>query len=123
MGTELTNFFLIFRDRFGKEKEGTSIVATINVISFFLTYTVLRIAMLPAVEWHMIYRLWTGLNRGDLPIEYKLCVPTIVILFGLIIGLNFFWYSFILRGAKKLAIAGNTSGIGVKGDVDTAKKS
>ena len=121
MASEITNFFLIFRDRFGKEKEGKSVIATVNVVSLFISYTVLRIVMLPITEWHLIYRLWNGYNYESPTLAWKIGLPIIIFLFAGIIILNYFWYSFIVRGAIKLATAGDTGNIGVE-DSTTKKQ-
>ena len=93
MGTEITNVILIIRDRLGKNS--TSIAALINSVCLFVFYTLLRVLMMPIVWTQMCYRLFTAPEKV---FPYAISV----ILFALIIGLNFFWYSLILKGAVNL---------------------
>lgn len=109
MGTELTNLFLTFRDRLGKTN--TSLIAKVNSALFFVSYTILRMILMPTIFIHLCIRLFRALVYGNPQLLWKICYPTAIVFFGGIVGLNFFWYSIILRGAKALFLGGGkTSG-------------
>lgn len=101
-GTELTNIFLIIRDRIGKEKEGKTVFATVNVLMFVLSYTILRMVMCPALGGQMLYNLYDGFANQSPPLTWKIGYTICSILCGGVMGLNIYWYSFILKGLKRL---------------------
>lgn len=84
----------------------------INVVIFFISYTLLRIYLFCNVIIGHMYaeRYWdiygwrgTGSNYSD---TVKWCYTLIAIFFSLIILLNFFWYSIIIKGICKLTCPG-----------------
>ena len=101
-GTELTNIFLIIRDRVGKEYEGRTVFATVNVLMFVLTYTVLRMIMCPALGGRMLYTLYDGWVNQSPPLSWKIGYTVCSVLLVGVLFLNIYWFSLIVKGFRRL---------------------
>lgn len=114
MGTEITNVILIIRDRLGKNS--TSLAANINSACLVIFYTVLRVVMMPIVWVQMLKRL---LNPGsERPLPYVISLVT----FGLIIGLNLYWYSFIVVGVRNLIVGDKPPGVDIEFEKEEGRR-
>lgn len=107
---EFSQIFLNTRNIIGRD--ATGIFPLVNNVVFFITYTLLRIYLFVNVISGHIYseRYWdvfgwrgTGTNYT---LTTKICFVAIASFFSLIILLNFFWYSIIVKGICKLLCPG-----------------
>ena len=107
---ECSQVFLNARNVVGREAEG--ILPLINNITFFISYTFLRIYLFVNIISGHIYaeRYWdvygwrgTGTNYSQ---TVQACYTLIAFFFAAIILLNFFWYTIIIKGICKLLCPG-----------------
>ena len=109
MFCELSTIFLNYRSMYTKE-ELNSTVPLINQIMFFITFTVIRIMIFPILSAMLAitaYMTWDQLDGVK-----KVTATITVVFFWIMLALNLYWYSLIIKGLRKLLIA---NGI-LKGD-------
>ena len=107
---EFSQVFLNTRNVIGRD--ATGLFPMINTVLFFISYTFLRIYLFVNVILGHMYAErywdvygWRGTGTSFSPLT-KWCYTLIATFFSLIIMLNFFWYSIILKGFCKIVAPG-----------------
>ena len=78
-------------------------VPLVNQILFFISFTVIRVLIFPILSAMLTITAYTTWDRLD-SVE-KVTATITVVFFWLMLALNFYWYSLIVKGLKKLLIA------------------
>lgn len=97
-------------------KEATGLIPLVNNLCFFVTYTIFRIVLFPwliasHIQSGKLYDLWNKNIPMDASPEqlakkttftHQVCWITLVSFFFMVLLLNLFWYSLIIRGLIKI---------------------
>jgi len=120
---EFSQIFLNIRNTIGKKSTGT--LPLINNLCFFFAYTLFRVIMFPILlgvhfQQTKYYDLWNtgkftsiiGDSREDqfTPVMSQIGWILTLIFFTMVVCLNFFWYSIIMKGMIRLITKGDTTG-------------
>jgi hypothetical protein len=96
---EISAIFLNYRSMWGKEEMNDNLPAINNTV-FFLCYLVFRVIMFPLCfyclikneQWSWHLQTWDRKIGGVISI----------VLYALVIILNFYWFALIIKGMKKM---------------------
>ena len=99
---EISTIFLNYRTMYSKDELNLP-VPLVNQILFFISFTVIRVLIFPILSAMLTITAYTTWDRLD-SVE-KVTATITVVFFWLMLALNFYWYSLIVKGLKKLLIA------------------
>ena len=98
---EVSAIFLNYRSMWTKDQQNDPI-PTINQLCFFVSYFIFRILLFPwCVPMLIISASWS-FQLEDVSIIRKFCTTMSILMYIVVIFLNFFWFFLILKGVKKL---------------------
>ena len=98
---EVSAIFLNYRSMWTKE-EMNDPIPTLNQLAFFFSYFIFRILLFPwCVSMLILIALWT-FHLESMTLIRKVCASTAILMYFLVIALNFYWFGLILKGVKKL---------------------
>ena len=98
---EVSAIFLNYRSMWSK-KEMNDPIPTVNQLCFFFSYFIFRILLFPwCVAMLIVSAQWT-FHLESVPLIRKICTTISIVLYFIVIILNFFWFFLILKGLKKL---------------------
>jgi hypothetical protein len=115
---EISTFFLNYRSMYSKEQLNDR-VPLVNQILFFLTFTIIRVFIFPFLSLMLTITAYSTWDLLD--VSRKVCALITVVFFWAMMALNFYWYSLIIKGLKKLLVANGVLK-GSKKPNDTYKK-
>lgn len=96
---EISAIFLNYRSMFSKE-EMNKPIPTVNQVTFFFAFTIFRFLMFPWLFYQMVLTsCWTW---HAITWDRKLAMVVSSSMYCWMMCLNFYWYSLILKGLKRL---------------------
>ena len=99
---EISTIFINYRSMYTKE-ELNAPIPLVNQIFFLISYTIVRVMFFPILSAMLVITAYVTWDKLD-PVR-KVTATITVVTFWMMLALNFYWYSLILKGLKKLLIA------------------
>lgn len=96
---EFSSIFLSYKSMFSEESRNSRL-AKVNLLCFFLAFTIFRIIFFP----FLVYQSAIQIILSHKFVSYfKACCMVYCITFGSLVALlNFYWYTLILRGLQRM---------------------
>jgi hypothetical protein len=98
---EVSAIFLNYRSMWSK-KEMNDPLPTVNQLCFFFSYFIFRILLFPWCVWMLIISASWTFHLESVSLVRKICTTTSILMYIVVVFLNFYWFMLILKGLKKL---------------------
>lgn len=98
---EVSAIFLNYRSMWSKSEQNDPI-PTVNQLCFFFSYFFCRILLFPWCVTMLIISASWSFHLEDVSFIRKFCTTMSILMYIVVVFLNFFWFFLILKGVRKL---------------------